>query len=100
MAGKPAVPGSTGEPAEEAAAPAEGIGWLLQPGSSSIGLFIEVTANADELTPEVIQGLEQLMTNAHKTSLKQGLMNTCGALTKCGVNSGDCGRLASCGKNM
>ncbi len=100
MAEKPAVSGSTGGPAEEAAPSTQGIGWLLQPGSSSIGLYIEVAANADELTPEVIQGLEQLMTNAHRASVNRTLMNTCGALTKCGVNSGDCGRLTSCGKNM
>lgn len=103
MAEPPDAPGSSSEPAEQTATPAvaaPGIGWLLKPGASSIGLYIEVTADAAELTPEVIRGLEQLMTNAHGASeaiVHPTMMKNCGQLETCGTFKGTCSNLSSCG---
>ena len=100
MAEPPDAPGSAGEPAEQTATPAVAapeIGWLLKPGASSLGLYIEVTADAAELTPEVIQGIEQLMTNAHGAAAsREMMMRNCGSLQHCGSFSGDCPSLRSC----
>lgn len=93
----PAEESSEPSSSQPAIAPQE-VGWILKPGLSSIGLYIQVIANADELTTDVVRSLEQLISDAHGATVHNTMMRAkdCPSLKSCGAFDGTCGKLTSC----